>query len=391
MGTGKSALGAVVVVVNLGFYKGKKVFITGHTGFKGTWFCRILLQAGAEITGFALEPPTVPSLFEQTKTKKAIHSISGDVRDREALIKAVQEAKPDLIFHLAAQPLVRLSYREPAATYETNVMGTVHILEALRLTPVVRSFVNVTTDKVYENQEWHWGYRENELLNGYDPYSNSKSCSELVTASYRHAFFDRGHTAAVSTARSGNVIGGGDYAEDRIIPDCVRAAQGGNPIVVRNPNSIRPYQHVLECLSGYLLLAEKQYAGKSFEGAYNFGPDESSCVSTGKLADLFCTCWGAEASWINQGDSGPHEANFLKLDCSKAKAVLGWRPQWDIKTAVEKAVEFAKADSDEERAACLKEQVQEFFEDKRNISYMTNTRNFASCKDLTTQSNAENK
>jgi CDP-glucose 4,6-dehydratase len=348
--------------VDLGFYKNKKVFITGHTGFKGTWLCRILLHAGAEITGFALEPPTVPSLFVQTKTGKAIHSITGDVRDREALIKAVQEAKPDLIFHLAAQPLVRLSYREPAATYETNVMGTVHILEALRLAPSAGSLVNVTTDKVYENKEWYWGYREDENLAGYDPYSNSKSCSELVTASYRHAFFDREHTAAVSTARSGNVIGGGDYAEDRIIPDCVRAAQAGKPIVVRNPDSIRPYQHVQECLSGYLLLAEKQYAGKSLEGAYNFGPDDNSCVSTGELADLFCGCWGTEASWINQGDSGPHEANFLKLDCSKAKAVLGWRPRWDIKTAVGKAVEFAGAASDAERLACLEGQIKTYFQ-----------------------------
>jgi CDP-glucose 4,6-dehydratase len=352
----------VVVVVGLSFYKDKQVFITGHTGFKGTWLCRLLLKAGADITGFALEPPTVPSLFVQTKTTKDIRSISGDVRNRDALVKAVQDATPDLIFHLAAQPLVRLSYREPVATYATNVMGTVHILEALRLTPSAGSLVNVTTDKVYENKEWYWGYREDENLAGYDPYSNSKSCSELVTASYRNAFFDREHTVAISTARSGNVIGGGDYAEDRIIPDCVRSVQTGKPIIVRNPYSIRPYQHVLECLSGYLMLGEKQYTDTSFEGAYNFGPDENSCIATGKLADLFCDCWGPEASWINQGESGPHEANFLKLDCSKAKAVLGWRPKWDIRTAVEKVVEFAKATSDEERLACLEGQIQEFFE-----------------------------
>lgn len=355
-------MGAVVVVMNLGFYKDKKVFITGHTGFKGTWLCRILWRAGADITGFALEPPTVPSLFVQTNTAQDLHSISGDVQDREALVKAVRDAKPDIIFHLAAQPLVRLSYREPAATYGTNVMGTVNILEALRLSPAVRSFVNVTTDKVYENREWPWGYRENEPLNGYDPYSNSKSCSDLVTSSYRNSFFSGSGVPSVSTARSGNVIGGGDYAEDRIIPDCIRAVQAGKPISVRNPHSIRPYQHVLDCLSGYLLLAEKQYAHKSFEGAYNFGPDESSCVSTGQLVDLFCGCWGPEASWESRGDAGPHEANFLKLDCSKAKAVLGWKPRWDIKTAMEKTVDFAKAASGRERLACLEGQIENYFQ-----------------------------
>jgi CDP-glucose 4,6-dehydratase len=354
------------VVVNLDFYKGKKVFITGHTGFKGTWLCRILLQAGAEITGFALEPPTAPSLFVQTKTAKDIHSITGDVRNREALAKAVENAKPDILLHLAAQPLVRLSYREPAATYETNVMGTVNVLEALRLSPQVRSLVNVTTDKVYENREWYWGYRENEPLNGYDPYSNSKSCSDLITSSYRNSFFSKTGSPAVSTARSGNVIGGGDYAEDRIVPDCIRAAQAEKPITVRNPHSVRPYQHVLDCLAGYLLLAEKQYAGKSLEGAYNFGPDYSSCVSTGKLADLFCGCWGPGASWETQGDGGPHEANFLKLDCSKAKAVLGWKPRWGIQKAVEKTVEFAKAESDDERRACLEGQIREYFEVEKN-------------------------
>jgi CDP-glucose 4,6-dehydratase len=345
-----------------GFYRRKKVFITGHTGFKGTWLCRVLLQAGAEVTGFALAPPTIPSLFVQTKTEQNIHSITGDIRNGEALVKAVRDAGPDILFHLAAQPLVRLSYREPAMTYETNVIGTVNVLEALRLTPGIRSFVNVTTDKVYENREWHWGYRENEPLNGYDPYSNSKSCSDLITSSYVNSFFSGPGASSVSTARSGNVIGGGDYAEDRIIPDCVRAAQAGKNIVVRNPHSIRPYQHVLECLSGYLLLAEKQYADVSFEGAYNFGPDDRSCVSTGTLVDLFCDCWGSDVLWDNQGDNGPHEANFLKLDCSKAKAVLGWNPRWDIKTSIEKVVEFAKTASDEERLACMENQIKKYFQ-----------------------------
>ena len=343
------------------FYKNKKVFLTGHTGFKGTWLCQILLQAGADVTGYALEPPTVPSLFVQAGTKKNIHSLIGDIRSRDALIKAVQEAKPDIVFHLAAQPIVRFSYLEPASTYETNVMGTVNILEAIRQTQSVKSFVNITTDKVYENKEWHWGYRENENLCGFDPYSNSKSCSELVTYSYHNSFFNHENDPSISTARSGNVIGGGDYAEDRIIPDCIRAINAEKEIIVRNPYSIRPYQHVLECLSGYLLLAEKQYDNKTFEGAYNFGPDDESCVTTSELASLFCTAWGSGAAWHTQGDNGPHEANFLKLDCSKSKAVLNWKPRWNIKTAVEKTVEFTRAFSDDERLACIKRQINEYF------------------------------
>jgi len=325
----------------LDFYRNKKVFITGHSGFKGTWLCKILLSAGAEITGYSLE--------------------TNDVRERETIIKAMQEAKPDIVFHLAAQSLVRRSYIEPALTYETNVMGTVNILEALRFTPSVQSFINVTTDKVYENKERNFGYKESENLCGFDPYSNSKSCSELVTYSYRNSFFNGKDAPAISTARSGNVIGGGDYAEDRIIPDCIRAAEAGKEIIVRNPSSIRPYQHVLDCLSGYLLLAEKQFANKEFAGNYNFGPDDESCVSTGALADLFCKVWGDNIRWISQGDNGPHEANFLKLDCSKAKAVLGWKPKWDIKIAVEKTVEFAKVKTDEEKAKYMDRQIWECF------------------------------
>ena len=350
-----------LVKVTLDFYKNKKVFLTGHTGFKGTWLCRILLQAGAAITGYALAPTASPSLFIQTGTKKDIHSINGDVRNRDALVKALTDAKPDIVFHLAAQPIVRFSYHEPAATYETNVMGTVNILEAVRLMPSVKSFVNVTTDKVYENREWHWGYRENENVCGYDPYSNSKSCSELVTYSYRSSFFFGENCPAISTARSGNVIGGGDYAEDRIIPDCIRAVNEKKEIIVRNPRSTRPYQHVLECLCGYLTLAEKQYGDKTIQGAYNFGPNDESCVTTGELASIFCTAWGPNAAWRVQGDGGPHEANFLKLDCSKAKAVLGWKPCWNIQTAIEKTVEFAKIQSDKERQACIEKQVDLYF------------------------------
>jgi CDP-glucose 4,6-dehydratase len=357
------ALGHLAEVM-LGFYKNKKVFLTGHTGFKGTWLCRILLYFGAEVTGYALEPNTVPSLFVQTGTEKDIHSITGDVRNRDALVKVATDVKPDLVFHLAAQPIVRLSYRLPAATYETNVMGTVNVLEALRAISSVKSFVNVTTDKVYENKEWLWGYRENENLCGFDPYSNSKSCSELVTYSYRNSFFTGENAPAVSTARSGNVIGGGDYAEDRIIPDCIRAVNEQKEIVVRNPHSVRPYQHVLECLFGYLLLAEKQYSDKTIEGAYNFGPDNDSCIATGELAGLFCGAWGSGAVYKIQEDSGPHEAAFLKLDCSKTKAVLGWKPCWDIKTAVEKTVEFAKAQSDNERLACVDRQIEEYFKEQ---------------------------
>jgi CDP-glucose 4,6-dehydratase len=346
----------------INFYKNKKVFITGHTGFKGSWLCHILLYAGADITGYALEPPTTPSLFEQTGLADKLHSITGDIRDREKLIRAVQEAQPEVIFHLAAQPLVRLSYREPAETYETNVMGTINVLEAVRLIPSVRSFVNITTDKVYENKEWHWGYRENETLCGFDPYSNSKSCSELVTYSYRNSFFNMDDAPAVSTARAGNVIGGGDYSADRIIPDCVRAVSAGKEIVVRNPCSIRPYQHVLDCLSGYLLLAEKQYNNKDIAGNYNFGPDEDGCVATGHLVELFCDVWGDDAYWTTQeGGIQPYESSFLKLDCAKAKSVLDWKPHWDIKMAVEKVAEFAKVDSDIGRLTIVEQEIQEYF------------------------------
>ncbi|MGI5084536.1 CDP-glucose 4,6-dehydratase [Treponema putidum] len=351
----------------LDFYKNKRIFITGHTGFKGTWLTRILLNAEADITGYALKPPTTPSLFELTDTKKHIHSIEADITDAEKLIKAVKESKPDIIFHLAAQPLVRLSYKEPAATYNTNVMGTVNILEAVRQCSSVKSFVNVTTDKVYENKEWCWGYRENETLCGFDPYSNSKSCSELVTYSYKNSFFVKSDAPAISTARSGNVIGGGDYAEDRIIPDCICAVQNNKPIVLRNPNSTRPYQHVLECLYGYLLLAKVQYEDKKLEGAYNFGPDSESCVTTGGLTELFCKAWGNGAQWksIAQTDA-PHEANFLKLDNTKAKTVLHWNPQWDIRTAVEKVAEWEKAVIEGvSHREITDRQIKEYFKDEK--------------------------
>lgn len=347
----------------LNFYKGKKVFITGHTGFKGTWLSRILILAGAELTGYSLEASTNPSIFEQTKTASQMKSIIGDIRDVAKLKNTVVEVKPDIVFHLAAQPIVRTSYKDPVSTYETNVMGTVNILEAVRACDSVKSFVNITTDKVYLNKEWAWGYRENEELCGYDPYSNSKSCSELVTYSYRNSFFNEETAPAISTARSGNVIGGGDYATDRIIPDCIRAVEEGKEIILRNPNSTRPYQHVLECLRGYLTLAKAQYEDKSYEGSYNFGPDDESCVTTGQLATLFCENWGNGVAWKNVSEvNAPHEANFLKLDCSKSKSVLGWYPQCGICGAINKIVEWEKAvKSGTEAAEITDKQIKEYF------------------------------
>ncbi|MCR5291244.1 MAG: CDP-glucose 4,6-dehydratase [Treponema sp.] len=349
--------------MNLSFYKNKRVFLTGHTGFKGTWLSRILLMAGADVTGYALEAPTQPSLFEQTKTASQMHSIIGDIRDGQKLQKAIIDARPDIVFHLAAQPIVRTSYKDPVGTYESNVMGTVHLLEAVRHCPSVRSVVNVTTDKVYLNKEWAWGYRENEELCGYDPYSNSKSCSELVTYSYRNSFFNNDTAPAISTARSGNVIGGGDYALDRIIPDCIRAVESGKEIIVRNPHSTRPYQHVMECLRGYLTLAQAQYENKELIGAYNFGPDDESCVTTGGLATLFCDTWGNNASWIDMSEvNAPHEANFLKLDCSKSKTVLGWYPQWTIQDAIKHIVAWEQAvQSGTATATITDTQIKEYF------------------------------
>ncbi|MGN0485568.1 MAG: CDP-glucose 4,6-dehydratase [Lachnospiraceae bacterium] len=344
----------------LEFYRGKKVLVTGHTGFKGTWLCKWLTDLGADVTGYALEPPTEPNLFTLCRLEPAIHSQKGDVRDFAHLKQVFDEVQPEIVFHLAAQPLVRKSYEEPVYTYETNVMGTVNVLECVRQTPSVKSFLNVTTDKVYENKEWAWGYREDEPLDGFDPYSNSKSCSELVTHSYIRSFFQQSQTA-VSTARAGNVIGGGDFAEDRIVPDCIRAVCAGKPIEVRNPNSIRPYQHVLEPLAAYLMIAQKQYENAQYAGNYNIGPDECDCVTTGKLAELFCNAWGKEAHWISQKDNGPHEANFLKLDCSRCKQTFGWSPRWHVKEAIEKTVEWAKVyETHGDVAACMERQIQEF-------------------------------
>lgn len=325
----------------LEFYHGKHVFVTGHTGFKGSWLCKILVDAGAVVTGYSLTPPTNPDLFNLTGVEDKMISVIGDIRDYAAMKQAFDQSQPEIVLHLAAQPIVRTSYEQPAYTYETNVMGTVNILECVRQSSCVKSFLNVTTDKVYHNNEWEWGYRENEPLDGFDPYSNSKSCSELVTHSYKNSFFADG-MVAISTARAGNVIGGGDFARDRIVPDCIRAMEKGKHIIVRNPHSTRPYQHVLEPLFAYLMIAQRQYEDPSVAGWYNVGPDECDCVTTGELADLFCKVWGNGAAWENRWASGPHEANFLKLDCSKIKKTLNWKPRWHIQEAIEKTVEWTK-------------------------------------------------
>lgn len=329
-------------MTDLNFYNGKRVLVTGHTGFKGSWLCRMLMMAGADVTGYALEPPTSPSMFHIIGLEDLMDHVIGDVRDAGALQQVFERVKPEFVIHLSAQPIVRDSYKNPVYTYETNVMGTVHILECIRRNECVKSFINVTTDKVYENKEWDYGYRECDTLDGYDPYSNSKSCSELVTHSYKKSFFRDGR-CAISTCRAGNVIGGGDFANDRIIPDCVRAAVSGDRIMVRSPHSIRPYQHVLEPLWVYLAIAAEQYKNGAIADYYNVGPDDCDCVSTGDLVTLFCKAWGDGLSWENGYDGGPHEAGLLKLDCSRIKKTLGWTPRYHVEEAIAKTVEWSKA------------------------------------------------
>lgn len=344
------------------FYRGKRVLVTGHTGFKGSWLCEILLTAGARVTGYSLNPPTDPSLFQILGLSDRMDSRIGDVRDLDHMKQVFEETKPEIVLHLAAQPIVRESYKNPVYTYETNVMGTVNLLECARLSSSVRSLVNVTTDKVYENREWEYGYRETDRLDGYDPYSNSKSCSELVTHSYVKAFFGEETSPAVSACRAGNVIGGGDFAADRIIPDCIRAMEKREDIAVRNPYSTRPYQHVLEPLYLYLTVAMRQYEDRSFAGYYNVGPDDEDCISTGELVNLFCSFWGGDAKWVNRYDGGPHEANFLKLDCSRVKKTFGWSPRYHVSQAVEKTVEWTKEwMAGKDIKACTDRQIEEFF------------------------------
>ena len=328
---------------DMSFYQNKKILITGHTGFKGTWMCKMLVQAGAKVSGYALQPSDEPNLYDLSGIDCEIDSHIGDIRDLDKLKAVFAKVQPEIVIHMAAQPLVRESYENPTYTYDVNVMGTVNVLECVRLNPCVKSFLNVTTDKVYHNKEWEWGYREDEELNGFDPYSNSKSCSELVTSSYKNSFFADGCTA-ISTARAGNVIGGGDFATDRIIPDCVRATLKGETILVRNPYSTRPYQHVLEPVIAYLMIAKAQYEDQEFAGSYNVGPDEADCYRTGQIVSLFCEKWkeqtGKELAWESGCKEGPHEANFLKLDNSKIKRIIGWKPRWSLLEAIKKTVEW---------------------------------------------------
>ena len=334
--------------MNSSFWRGKKVFVTGHTGFKGSWLSLWLQQLGAQVTGYALEPPTKPSLFEVAQVAQGMKSVNGDVRDGTVLTNAMQKAAPDIVIHLAAQPLVRRSYADPLETYSTNVMGTVNLLEAVRKTSTVRAVVNVTTDKCYENKEWVWGYRENEPMGGYDPYSSSKGCAELVTAAYRNSFFNSSNYSeqqvSLATARAGNVIGGGDWAQDRLIPDIIRAIESGQRVNIRNPFATRPWQHVLEPLSGYLVLAEALFnQGSSFAEAFNFGPAEEDCKPVQWIVEHFTHQWGEGATWHLEGGTHPHEAHYLKLDCSKARASLGWSPRWHLSQALQAIITWHKA------------------------------------------------
>lgn len=329
-------------------YRGRKVFVTGHTGFKGSWLCLLLQRLGADVYGYALAPPTKPSLFVEAKIDQLIHSTIGDIRDYDLLLETLHNVQPEIVIHMAAQPLVRESYKNPRETYEINVMGTVNLLDAIRQIPSVKAIVNVTTDKCYENKEWHWGYRENEPMGGYDPYSNSKGCSELVTSSFRNSFFNpkdyHNHGVALASARAGNVIGGGDWADERLIPDFIKAISSGQKLKIRSPFAIRPWQHVLESLNGYLLLAAKLYTeGVKYAQGWNFGPDDRDAKNVEWITRTICEFWSDGASYEIDKTPQPHEAIYLKLDCSKAKAELEWEPRWDIKTTLKSIVEWNKA------------------------------------------------
>lgn len=322
------------------FYNGKRVLVTGHTGFKGTWLTKILVTMGADVLGYSRCSEKETSLFELSGVGKQIIHVKGDVCDYQHLLETFRSFQPDIVFHLAAQPIVRESYFDPRGTYETNIMGTVNILEAVRNIESIKSAVIITTDKVYRNNEWEWGYRENEILDGFDPYSNSKSCAELVTGSYRRSFQA---LPPISTARAGNVIGGGDFAKNRIVPDCVRAIAKDEEIVVRNPSSVRPYQHVLEPLFAYMMIAQRQYEDPAIAGTYNIGPEDCDCVTTGELVNLFCDCWGENASWKTVKEKNAlHEATYLKLDCTLMKSVFNWQPKWHIAETMKHTVWFYK-------------------------------------------------
>ncbi len=337
--------------VNTNFWYGKRVLLTGHTGFKGSWLSLWLQSMGAQVVGYALTPPTNPSLFEIAEVGKGMTSIIGDIRDLERLRTVFAEHKPEIVIHMAAQALVRYSYIEPVETYSTNVMGTVNLFEAVRNTNSVKAVVNVTSDKCYENREWVWGYRESEAMGGHDPYSNSKGCAELVTAAYRNSYFHsdkyKEHGIAVATGRAGNVIGGGDWAEDRLIPDIMRAITQGKPVNIRNPDAIRPWQHVLEPLSGYLLLAQKLHEeGAAYAEGWNFGPDDEDAQPVQWIVEKLTKAWDERASWVLDGGNHPHEAHYLKLDCSKAKARLDWHPKWHLEDSLGAITDWYRAYQD---------------------------------------------
>jgi CDP-glucose 4,6-dehydratase len=360
-----------VGMIDKAFWRGKRVFLTGHTGFKGAWLSIWLSELGAIVYGYALDPPTQPSLFEKAKLIARTNSIIGDIRDREKLKKTLNAANPEIVIHMAAQPLVRLSYDEPLLTYETNVIGTANLLEAVRGSESVRSVVIVTTDKCYDNREWPWGYRENEALGGYDPYSSSKACAEIVTAAYRNSFFNpntygKTHHVAIATARAGNVIGGGDWAKDRLVPDLVQAISEGRKVLIRNPESIRPWQYVLEPLAGYLMLAEKLSTnGVEYAEAWNFGPYDSDAKPVGWIVEQLCKRWNGAIGFELDTTPKPHEASYLKLDCSKAIYHLGWRPTWSLETALGKIIDWNQAYfRAEDMLAVTVRQIQEFKADQ---------------------------
>lgn len=350
-------------LLDLSFFKNKRILITGHTGFKGSWLCKILELSGATLYGYSLDPPTEINLYTIANIEKSIISERGDVSDFDHLFRFFKKASPEIVLHLAAQPLVKESYIHPLETYQSNVMGTVSVMECLRRTNSVKSFLNVTTDKVYNNLEIDKYYKESDSLDGYDPYSNSKSCSELVTHSYKRSFFQNSD-CCISTARAGNVIGGGDFAKDRIIPDCIRAAISHKDIVLRHPNSIRPYQHVLEPLAAYLTIIESQYKDKNLSGSYNVGPRNEDCVTTGQLATLFCDKWGDNLKWISPEYNGVHEANFLKLDSSLIQNKLSFYPRWSIKEAVDRTIDWTKSwIANEDINAVMAQQISDYFGD----------------------------
>ena len=360
--------------INSSFWKGKRVFITGHTGFKGSWISLWLQSMGAELYGLSQNPPTNPSLFDVASVGDGMISTIGDIRDYDTVYKAIYACKPDIVIHMAAQSLVRHSYQEPVETYATNVMGTVHVLEAVRQVGTTKAIINVTTDKCYENKEWVWGYREDEAMGGHDPYSNSKGCSELVTSAYQRSYFQQSGISLASV-RAGNVIGGGDWATDRLVPDILRSFEKKQPVVIRNPHATRPWQHVLEPLSGYLILAQRLYIdGQPFAEGWNFGPHEDDVQPVQWIVQRMVEAWKFSASWQLDGETNPHESNYLKLDISKAKAKLEWQPCWNLSTALEKTIDWHNAwlEKADMKAICI-QQIGEYQKNKELINLTTDT------------------